>query len=231
MDEINEATLSSWRTLQKQIADQVITTDTFNPNEIKFVGGLDISFNPKNPDIGCAYITVLKYDTLEVVYENHFVSQLTTPYISGFLAFREYELYQNLVNHIPPEFKPDVIMVDGNGILHHCGAGSASHLGVMFDIPTIGVAKTLLSLDGLFEKQIKDTIKKGKLTKYPLTGTSGKTYGMALVGPGSINPVYVSLGHKISLDTAVKIVEKTMKHKNPEPIRISDIKSKLHFDD
>jgi len=227
--EVDEATLSSWRTLQQQLAAQVITTDSFDPKDIKLVGGLDISFSPTDQNLGCAYITVVKYDTLEIVYENYTVAKLTTPYISGFLAFREYELYQNLVNHIPSEVKPDVIMVDGNGILHHCGAGSASHLGVMFDIPTIGVAKTLLSLDGLNEKAIKETIKKGKLTSYPLKGTSGKVYGNALVGPGSTNPVYVSLGHKISLETSITVIMKTMKHKIPEPIRNSDIKSKLHF--
>jgi len=231
MEALDENTLATWRTLQEQIASQVITTDSFVFENIKLVGGLDISFSPKDPNIGCAYITVIKMDTLEPVYEDYAVIHLTVPYVSGFLAFREFGFYQTLMNRIPSEFKPDVIMVDGNGILHHCGAGSATHLGVMFDVPTIGVAKTLLSLDGMYEKKIKETIKKGKLTHYPLIGSSGKTYGIALVGPGCINPVFVSLGHKISLETAVKVVEKTMKHKNPEPIRISDIKSKLHFED
>ena len=124
-------------------------------------------------------------------------------------------------------------MIDGFGILHHREFGSASHLGLIENIPTIGIAKTLLMIDGMDEKKIRDKFKlechkKGDYIE--LIGDSGKNYGVAFKSGDNVEkPIYISIGHKISLKSAIEFVNKTCFFRIPEPIRNSDIKSKLHF--
>ncbi|KAI6649555.1 Endonuclease V-like isoform X2 [Oopsacas minuta] len=166
-------------------------------------------------------------------YKETAMVELTLPYIPGFLAFREVPFLNdrlNLVIKNHPELIPEVILVDGNGILHTRGFGLASQLGVMSDIPTIGVAKTLFSVDGLYkDRKHMDSI--AALRKagdsFPLIGHSGKTWGMALLGQDNVvNPVYVSVGHKICLETAKELVFACSRSRIPEPVRQADLRSR-----
>jgi endonuclease V len=226
---------AQWIDEQNKLKELIITSDIIDKNKIKYVGGLDISFDKKDPSNVCAYLTIMDYNTLEIAYETYIKEKLTLPYVSGFLAFREMPSYLKLFNQLKkdkPNFVPDVLLLDGFGILHHRGCGIASHLGVVLNIPTIGVAKTILLFDGLDEKNIKnimkEEIKKGN-NEYKLIGTSGKSYGTAFAITGTTNPIYVTVGHGVSNDTALEIVKKVTKYRTPEPIRNSDIKSKLYF--
>lgn len=222
-----------WIKEQIRLQKDIKTYDTFKT--IKYVGGLDISFDKKQPDNACAYLTVMKYSDKgvgEIVYENHVLDRLKLPYISGFLAFREMPLYLPLIKELArtnPEFIPDVLLIDGSGVLHHRGCGSASHIGLVLGISTIGTAKTLLSYDGLDERVVKAAFKASPILEYPLKGTTGATHGMAIALAAHQNPIYVSIGTGICLESAVKIVRSCCKFRVPEPIRNSDIKSKLYF--
>ena len=122
-------------------------------------------------------------------------------------------------------------MIDGGGILPPRGFGSASHIGLETGIPSIGVAKTLMCVDGLNEKQVKARFKREcpeAGDHISLIGQSNKVYGAAVKSSDNVtNPLYVSVGHNISLETAVSLVTQTSKYRIPEPIRNSDIKSKL----
>ena len=121
--------------------------------------------------------------------------------------------------------------MDGNGILHTRAFGCASHIGVVFDLPTIGVAKKTFDVDGLHKSNIKETCKQllhkeGDVA--PLIGDSGKVWGAALrCTKDSTNPLYVSVGHRVCLDTAVSIVKLCIdKFRIPEPIRCADLRSR-----
>ena len=122
-------------------------------------------------------------------------------------------------------------MVDGNGIFHTRQFGCASHLGVQFDIPTIGVAKKYFCVDGLTKDAIKVACD-GNLNSagdvVHLVGNSGKTWGAALKSTStSQNPIYISIGHRISLKTAIEIVKLTIsKSRIPEPIRQADLRGR-----
>ena len=159
--------------------------------------------------------------------------ELTMPYIPGFLAFREVPFLKDRLDNViknTPELTPEVILVDGNGILHTRGFGLASHLGVISDIPTIGVAKKLFAVDGLYKdiKHMKsiDSLKKAG-DSFKLIGTSGKVWGVALKGDDKVfNPVYVSTGHKISLTTAEELVFSCSRSRIPEPVRQADLRSR-----
>ncbi|NXU67429.1 ENDOV Endonuclease, partial [Horornis vulcanius] len=118
-----------------------------------------------------------------------------------------------------------VLLVDGNGLLHPRGFGTACHLGVLTDLPCIGVAKNLLHVDGvardeLDREQVRSLQRSGET--FPLTGASGKVLGMVSVlrsYNNSSKPLYVSVGHRVSLGTAVRLVRACCRFRIPEPIR------------
>lgn len=223
-----------WEKYQIENAKKVIKHDVFDKTTIRFVGGLDISFDKMCEDKGCAYLTVYDLIDKKIIHECHKICTLTVPYVSGFLGFREIPAYNELLDDLKlssPQFFPELLMVDGFGILHHRDFGSASHIGYEMDLPCIGIAKTLLFVDGLTNTEIKEEYKKKCKNAgdyIELIGTSGKKYGVALKNtPSTENPVFVSIGHQISIETAIEIVMRTSIYRIPEPIRNSDIKSKL----
>jgi deoxyinosine 3'endonuclease (endonuclease V) len=225
---------SQWRAEQDKLRQQIVHKDSVKLDDIKYVGGLDISFDKKDPDRACAYLCVVDCATLKPVYEDWAVVRLTMPYVSGFLAFREVPHFLPLLAKLErdkPEYKPSVLLVDGNGTLHHRGCGSASHLGVVSGYATVGCAKTLLFHDGLVERAFRREFAADKaLLMLPLQGASGQVHGMALrATQESTNPIYVSAGHKITLDTAVTLVQRLSQYRVPEPVRLADINSKRHL--
>ncbi|XP_034682625.1 endonuclease V isoform X2 [Vitis riparia] len=152
---------------------------------LKYVGGVDVSFSKDDPSVACGTIVVLDLGTLEVVYDDYSVVRLQTPYVPGFLAFREapvlLKLLEKMKNSAHP-FYPQLLMVDGNGLLHPRGFGLACHLGVLANIPTIGIGKTLHHVDGLTQSGVRELLEaKGNLTEdfIALTGYSGQTLGVA----------------------------------------------------
>ncbi|XP_054448890.1 endonuclease V isoform X2 [Pteronotus mesoamericanus] len=127
----------------------------------------------------------------------------------------------------------EVLFVDGNGVLHHRGFGVACHLGVLTDLPCVGVAKKLLQVDGLEN----DALHKAKIRllraggdAFPLTGGSGSVLGMALRSHDqSTKPLYVSVGHRMSLEAAVRLTRSCCRFRIPEPVRQADIRSRDHI--
>ena len=200
------------------------------PENNAYIGGVDVSFPSEKKDLvhACASIAVLSYPDLKTVYENAEIVHLTSIYVPQFLAYREFEPIKNLFNQLrksAPQYFPHLVLVDGNGVLHPQKFGFACHLGVSLDIPTIGVAKKLFRIDDLqnddsFKKKIKLLNKKGDTFELV---NNGFTYGKALRSTEkSSNPIFVSIGNNISLNTAVEIVNNCCKFRVPEPIRHAD---------
>ncbi|XP_052615835.1 endonuclease V isoform X2 [Peromyscus californicus insignis] len=190
------------------------------------VGGVDVSFVNGDSDRACASLVVLSYPELKVVYEDSHMVRLKAPYVSGFLAFREVPFLVELVQRLQekePGFMPQVLLVDGNGVLHQRGFGVACHLGVLTDLPCIGVAKKLLQVDGLENNSLhkeKIVLLQAGGDTFPLMGNSGTVLGMALKSHDhSTNPLYVSVGHRISLEVAVRLTHHCCRFRIPEPIR------------
>ncbi|XP_064645988.1 endonuclease V-like [Lineus longissimus] len=200
---------------------------------LQYIGGVDISFVKGDTRNACAALVVCKFPSLEVVYEDCTMVELTAPYIPGFLAFREADFLVERfykLRSVHPEYLPQLVLVDGNGLLHPREFGLACHLGVLLDLPAAGVAKKLFQVDGLENdakhKEKIDGLRKGGDT-FPLVGSSGRTLGVALrSNEATKNPVYVSAGHKISLEATVTVVKKCCKHRIPEPVRQADIRSR-----
>lgn len=128
------------------------------------------------------------------------------------------------------ELVPDITLVDGNGVLHPQGFGLASHFGVLMGIPTIGVGKTFLHVDGLTKGDVKASMVQAQSAGEQvakLQGESGKMWGAALCSAEGVqNPVFVSVGHMVSLDTSLAVVDACSQYRVPEPIRQADLRSR-----
>ncbi|XP_074900261.1 endonuclease V isoform X1 [Buteo buteo] len=200
------------------------------------VGGVDLSYIKGDDTSACASLVVLSYPALEVLYEDCQMVAVSAPYVAGFLAFREVPFLVEAVQRLQqeePKLKPQVLLVDGNGLLHPRGFGVACHLGVLTDLPCIGVAKNLLQVDGLVRnelhrEQIRSLQREGDT--FPLTGTSGRVLGLVLRSyNNSSKPLYISVGHRVCLETAVRLVKSCCRYRIPEPIRQADIRSREYI--
>ncbi|GAQ85670.1 Endonuclease V [Klebsormidium nitens] len=253
-----------WEEKQATLRSQLITHDVHTwtvpggpvcplqgppGNELRFVGGVDVSFSQTDPDLACAALVVIDLTKLQepvpgsakfsdtggdaVVYERCELVRLDVPYLPGFLGFREVPVLRPLLEEVAqerPDIAPQVILVDGNGILHPRGFGSACHLGVACHMATIGVGKNFFHLDGLTSDGVRARAEARGLQPgeaMDIVGESGRVWGAAYrTHAGSTKPIFVSVGHLLSLDTAVKIVRACCRFRVPEPVRQADMRSR-----
>ncbi|KDR21324.1 endonuclease V-like [Zootermopsis nevadensis] len=226
----------NWIDEQEQLKSQVICSDTYDWQHkrcISRVGGVDLSFIKGDENVACAALVICEYPDFNVVYEDVKMVPLTAPYEPGFLAFREapalIEAFSRLC-YTNPSLVPECVLVDGNGILHPRGFGLASHIGVLCNVPTVGVAKSLLVMDGILrdeDHKHKISLLRERGDHFSLNTISGKTLGLAVkTSDSSKKPMYVSVGHKISLHTAAWLVCHCSKYRIPEPVRQADIRSR-----
>ena len=198
------------------------------------IAGLDISYSKFNSRKAVAALIICEYPTMRVVYEDFENEIADVPYIPGFLAFREVPAYMNLFARLKskkPDLWPQVMLIDGNGILHNRAFGCACHIGVLLDIPAIGCGKTVFAQDGITQDGVKALCQKylaKPMDEIELIGKSGKVWGAAVKTTGRTDdePIIVSQGHRVSLKTAVKIVKDCVyKQRIPEPVR----RNQFHF--
>jgi deoxyribonuclease V len=194
--------------MQLRLSKKLIFEDIL-PEAVDYVAGVDVAYL-EGTSVGA--VAVLDLSTLSQVEAQ--VSHVKTcfPYIPTLLSFRE----------IPPAYsaikklhsKPDVFLVDGQGFAHPYGLGFASHLGLILDKPTVGVAKSLLC------GRVKQNVEGG----WSPLNYKGEVIGAEVVTKQGTKPVYVSVGHRLSLKRATEIVlECTGKYRLPEPIRRAHI--------
>lgn len=203
--------LAQLKLSQQQLADQVSLMDNFNPT-IKLIGGTDVGFEQDGKVTRAAIVTLTYPDFVVVEYH---IARLETsfPYIPGYLSFREYPALLNAWQQLKQ--KPDLLLVDGQGVAHPRRLGIASHLGLLLDMPTIGVAKRKLC--GQYEVQPKLA---GKVT--PLLDKQ-EQIGWVLQSKNNCNPLFVSAGHRISQTSALHWVNQCLRgYRLPEPTRWAD---------
>ncbi|CAN1217736.1 Endonuclease V [Linum perenne] len=209
---------TKWIKIQDILKKRLTTTDDFswrppisNPSTmadketsevtakiLRYVGGFDVSYSKDDSSMACGVLVVLDLPTLQVVYEDFCFVDIRVPYAPGFLAFREapvcLQLLEKMKKSDSSSLYPQLLMVDGNGLLHPRGFGSACQVGVLADLPTIGIGKNAMRPSA-----------------------------------GAVKPIFISVGHRISLETAVKIVKISCKFRVPEPVRQADIRSREHL--
>ncbi len=199
--------------LQKKLAERVISElndfPRLSDNDIRFVAGVDAAYY-KGEAYGVAVL--IDYLSKNLVTYSIVKKKPPIPYIPGLLAFREAPAYIAALKRLPKE--PDVIMVDGHGLAHPRALGIATHIGLVLDKPSIGVAK----------KKLYGLIKIEGDSKYIYA--HGKKIGVIIDHRG--HELYVSIGYKIRLEDAVRITKNLLDpdHKLPIPTSIADHISK-----
>ena len=193
-------------------ASEVIRQDDFLVDPPAFIAGADVGFEQEGA-VTRAAIAILRYPSLELVEYQVARVATTMPYIPGFLSFREYPALLAAWEQLHQ--KPDLVLVDGHGISHPRRLGVASHFGLLVDVPTIGVAKKRLC--GKFEPLSEEPGSCQLLTD------KGEPLAWVLRSKKRCNPLFVSTGHRVSLDTALLWVNRClMGYRLPEPTRWAD---------
>jgi deoxyribonuclease V len=193
--------------LQRQLADRVVTDMPLGPCEL--VAGADISYNLYSNTL-YAGVVVLRTADLTVVERRGVVAESPFPYVPGLLSFREAPVLVKAFARV--ESRPGAVMCDGQGLAHPRGLGLACHVGLWLEVPCVGCAKSLLvgRFKGLGEKAGSTA---------PLL-YHGSEVGRAVRTKDRVNPVYVSAGHRIDLDSSVRLVLATCAgYRIPEPTR------------
>ena len=204
-------TISEAKIIQEELRKEVITEDRFE-EPVKYVAGVDMGFEADGT-ISRAAVAVVSFPDLQLQEQSIAKRPTTFPYIPGFLSFREIPAVLDALEKI--NITPDIILCDGQGLAHPRRLGIACHLGVILDIPTIGVAKSWLIGDYEEVPQEKGSWK-------PLIHKN-ETIGAVLRTRANVKPLYVSSGHRISLPTAIDYVLRcTPQFRLPETTRIAD---------
>jgi len=186
---------------QLSLSRKIITEDRL-PKKIKHVAGVDVAYVD---EVALAAVAVLDYESLELLEWQTATCQVKFPYIPTLLSFRE----------IPPsiacikklKLQPDVLLADAQGVAHPYGCGFASHLGLALGKPTVGVAKSRLVGE------------RTQIGKQVFLVQKNQTIGAVVTTKAGVKPVYVSVGHLLSLGTAVKIAIHCVRNSRiPEPI-------------
>jgi len=198
----------------RQLQTELATKISSKPLKIKpkIIAGLDCAFTKSGQIIAAAVLLSTKnYHQIETAYT---IQPVKMPYIPGLLSFREapacIEAIKKLKNI------PDLFMIDGQGIAHPRKLGLAAHLGLFFDKPTIGCAKSRLT--GSFTPP---NAQKGSYTY--LKDNKNQTIGAVLRTRTNIKPLFVSIGNKCSLKDVINItLSSAIKYRLPEPTRLAD---------
>jgi deoxyribonuclease V len=195
--------------LQRELAGKVKAKPALK--RFQTIAGADVSYNRWSPTL-YASVVVLKMPDLTVLEERTAAVDVAFPYRTGLLSFREAPALLAAFRKV--RTRPDVVMIDGHGLAHPRRFGIASHLGLWLDVPTIGCAKTRLIGD--FEEPDVDA---GSLS--PLTA-GGERVGCVLRTKQRCKPLFISVGVRIDLESAIDIVGlTTRRHRIPEPTRLA----------
>jgi deoxyribonuclease V len=197
------------REIQEQLRSRVSQKNGPELRNIRYVAGVDCSLRD---NLATAAVPILRWDTLEQVDLAIVQQPIPFPYVPGLLSFRECPAILAAFEKLT--IQPDLIMVDGAGIAHPRRLGIAAHLGLLLDKPTIGCAKSRLI--GTHNEPADEA------GSYVDLWDMQELIGAVLRTRDHVNPLYISIGHKIELPTAIDFVlEACRGYRLPEPTRIA----------
>jgi deoxyribonuclease V len=195
--------------LQRELAGRVVTD--MPSEECRLMAGADVSYD-RFSSLFFAGVVVLRTDDLSVVERRAARAESPFPYIPGLLSFREAPVVLEAFARL--QCRPDALMCDGQGIAHQRRLGLASHLGLWLDLPSIGCAKSRLI--GTYREPAPEAGSRSPLMD------RGEIVGSVVRTRTGVKPVYVSAGHRIDLDSAVRWVLATCRrYRIPEPTRLA----------
>jgi deoxyribonuclease V len=187
---------------------------------VSLIAGVDISA-PNAAGLARAAVVVLSYPDLALVETKVITKEVTFPYVPSLLSFRESPLIIAACEELATI--PDLILVDGQGIAHPRRLGLASHLGLLWDRPTIGCAKSRLCG--------KHNMVPPEPGSYAEITDNSEVIGAALCTKADTSPLYISIGHKVDLETAITWVLRCCRGQRlPEPTRLAHLSASGHLE-
>lgn len=209
-----DLTVDEAKRLQWELSAKVVEVDEL-PKTIRYVAGADV--HQVGKEEMQAVVCLLSFPELEIVEITRAVVPITFPYVPGLLAFRESPAVLKSFEQLRCD--PDIALFDAQGRAHPRHFGLACHMGVLLDLPSIGCAKSRLYGQS-------DEVMDEDGAMIPLYDPiDGRTLGMVVRTKKGSPPIYVSVGHKISLETAVDFVLRCTKpgQRLPEPLRLAHL--------
>jgi deoxyribonuclease V len=196
--------------LQQQLRPLVVRGDSLG--DVVHVAGADVAFDLA-AGVAFAAVIVFRFPSLEEVERSWICRPIAFPYVPGLLAFREAPPLADAFAGL--HIRPDLLLADGQGYAHPRRCGFASHLGLALDLPTIGCAKSIL-----IGRHRPLGRRRGAVAML-LDG--GEVVGAAVRTREGVHPVYVSIGHRVCLDTAIRFVLACADgYRIPRPTRLAD---------
>jgi len=206
-----QVTTAQARELQLKLASKVSRTDELTSP--RYIAGVDISVD-RIRGVARGAVVVLSYPEFKVVETQVVEGRVNFPYVPGLLSFREAPLTLAAFERL--NIAPDLVLFDGQGIAHPRRLGLAAHLGLFLDTPTIGCAKSRLCGH--------HRIPGPEAGSYAELVDGEEIIGAALRTKAGVKPVYVSIGHKISLESAIRWVIRCCRgYRLPEPTRLAHL--------
>ncbi|GGT05414.1 endonuclease V [Streptomyces chromofuscus] len=200
------------RAIQDELRPRVVLDEPGPPPGTGHVTGVDVAYDDER-DVVAAAAVVLDAATLDVVAASTAVGRISFPYVPGLLAFREIPTVLAALADLP--CPPGLVVCDGYGLAHPVRFGLASHLGVLTGLPTIGVAKNPFTFTYADPAPARGS-------SSPLLA-GDEEVGRALRTQQGVKPVYVSVGHRVDLDTAcAHVLRLTPRYRLPESTRLAD---------
>ncbi|MFU8796891.1 MAG: deoxyribonuclease V [Dehalococcoidia bacterium] len=204
-----DVSVAQAKEIQLGLAERVVTD--FGFVDPVLIAGVDISASRVGGQARAA-VVVLSYPELKTVEVGIAEGEISFPYVPGLLSFREGPLILAACEKLMKD--PDLVMVDGQGIAHPRRLGLAAHVGLFLDRPAIGCAKSILC--GRHESLGDDPGSSAELVD------RGEPIGAALRTRHGVRPIYVSVGHKIDLASALRsVLECCRGYRLPEPTRLA----------
>lgn len=204
--------------LQRELAQRIVLQDDERLQDVHYIAGVDMAIHEEH-NTAQAAVVLLKYPELEIVERHIYEEPIRMPYVPGLLSFREAPSVIGAFDRLRQQ--PQLVMVDGQGIAHPRRIGIGAHVGLWLNIPTIGCAKSILT--GHFKKE---DLSEEAGNWVPLIDHR-ETIGAVVRTRTRVNPMYISPGHLISLETSIKFVLACSKgYRLPEPTRQADKLSK-----
>ena len=221
MANTNSSIYHTWRVslgeakqIQKRLSEKVVLKDDFE--KIEKILGVGVVFSKRQDQVfvGCVSFS---FPELEIQKTAFYQEKVDFPYTPGFFAFSAGPAIHTAIRKVE---RPDLIMFPGRGIAHPRGLGLASHLGILLGLPTIACSKT-----PLWKNYSEPGAKKGDFVF--VDGENEKIIGAVVRTKEDVKPVFVTPGHKISIQTAIRVVlDCSSRYRIPEPLRHAHILAK-----
>lgn len=204
---------------QRALIDKIDLKNHVEIDCIKYIAGVDLAYWQEDDlEYAVCCIVVLDFVSKEVIEKKCYKDKISVPYIPGCLAFREIPLVMRTVELL--DNKPDIYVFDGNGYLHPRHMGLATHAGVLLNKPSIGIAKSYYKIENVEYDEPENEV-----MAYNDILIHGEVYGRVIRTKKNVRPVFLSIGNKIDMNTAMNVLDKMITKEShiPMPTRLADI--------